>query len=146
MRWSYSWAWGVPLIVTTVIGHSLALFATRHRIVAVLASYYCDDQFSLGFAVSIGVVVLFVTVLIGLEAALWASVYVLIGALPNSGAAMLYSLEAMTTFGHANVYLTGEWQFLGALEALNGVIVIGLSTAFIFSVLHGAQVRKAQQQ
>jgi hypothetical protein len=145
-HWGYDWAWGVPLIVLTVIGHSLALFAMRHRIVAVLANYYSEDRFSLGFGVATGIVVLFVTVLIAFAATLWAGVYVLIGASPNFARAMLYSLEAMTTFGHADVYLSAQWQFLGALEALNGVILLGLSTAFIFSVLHSAQIRKAESQ
>jgi len=27
---------------------------------------------------------------------------------------------------------------LGALEALNGIVLLGLSTAFLFSILHGA--------
>lgn len=139
-HWSYDWAWGIPLIVLTVIGHSFALFSIRHRVVALLASYYSDEAFDHRFGLSMGGVVLFATVLIALEAALWAVVYVLIGALPNFARAMLYSLEAMTTFGHADVYLTPRWQLLGALEALNGVILVGLSTAFIFSVLHSAQV------
>ena len=87
---------------------------------------------------------LFVTVLLAVEATLWAIVYVLIGASPGFARAMLYSLEAMTTFGHADVYLLPHWQLLGALEALNGVILVGLSTAFIFSVLHSAQFGQKQ--
>jgi hypothetical protein len=44
--------------------------------------------------------------------------------------AMLYSLSAMTAYGHANIYLLQHWQFSGALEALNGMILFGLTTAF----------------
>jgi hypothetical protein len=43
----------------------------------------------------------------------------------------------MTTFGHADVHLVHHWQLMGALEALNGVILFGLSTAFLFSVMQG---------
>lgn len=144
MHWGFDWVWGISLIVVTVIGHSLALFAAHHRLVAAAASYYSDDAFSLRFALAMGGVVLFVTLLLGVEASLWASVFVFIGALPNMASGMLYSLEAMTTFGHADVSLTPQWQLLGALEALGGVIVVGLSTAFIFSILHGAQVRQKE--
>jgi hypothetical protein len=52
----------------------------------------------------------------------------------------------MTTFGHADVYLAPGWQFLGALEALNGVILIGLSTAYLFAVLHSAELRKGKTE
>jgi hypothetical protein len=98
----------------------------------------------LPFALIIGAVVLYVTLLIAAEAAIWAGVYILIGALSDVAHGMLYSLEAMTTFGHADVYLMARWQFLGALEALNGVILLGLSTAFLFSVLHSAEVRNTR--
>lgn len=142
MYWFADWAFGVPLIVLTVIGHTLALFAIRYRMVTALASYYDDQDFSFSFALGMGLVVLLITVLLAAEAAIWAGVYVAIGAQSDVPRAMLFSLEALTTFGHADVYLTSRWQFLGALEALNGVILIGLSTAFIFSLLHSVENRQ----
>jgi len=48
---------------------------------------------------------------------------------------MLYSLSAMTTYGHADVFLATHWQLMGAIEALNGMMLFGLSTAFLFAVL-----------
>jgi len=38
---------------------------------------------------------------------------------------MLYSLSAMTTYGHANLFLKDRWQLMGALEALNGMLLFG---------------------
>jgi hypothetical protein len=48
---------------------------------------------------------------------------------------MLYSLNAMTSCGHANLYLAPRWEMMGALEALNGWILFGLTTAFLFNVI-----------
>lgn len=144
MYWIDDWAWGVPLIVLTVIVHTLALFGMRNRVVAILAGYYDEEHFRLPFALVMGATVLVIMVLLALEAALWARVYVIVGAQPDGARAMLYSLEAMTTFGHADVYLTPHWAFLGALEALGGVILIGLTTAFLFSLLRSAEVRRKQ--
>ena len=48
---------------------------------------------------------------------------------------MLYSMSAMTTYGHANIYLEEHWRLMGAMEALNGMILFGLTTAFLFGVL-----------
>ena len=48
---------------------------------------------------------------------------------------MLYSLSAMTSYGHANLFLAQHWQLMGAIEALNGMMLFGLSTAFLFAVL-----------
>ena len=41
----------------------------------------------------------------------------------------------MTSYGHANLFLAKEWQLMGAIEALNGMMLFGLSTAFLFAVL-----------
>ena len=48
---------------------------------------------------------------------------------------MLYSISAMTTFGHANLFLQPHWQLMGALEALNGMLLFGLTTAFLFAMI-----------
>ena len=48
---------------------------------------------------------------------------------------MLYSIGAMTTYGHANLLLKPDWQLMGALEALNGMLLFGLTTAFLFAMI-----------
>ena len=55
-----------------------------------------------------------------------------VGALPDTRSSMLYSLGAMTTYGHQSLYLEDRWRLLGTLEALNGWLLFGLSTAFLF--------------
>ena len=87
------------------------------------------------FAVAVVAIVLLVTVLPALESGAWAFAYVALGASPDFRIAMLYSLSAMTSYGHADIVLEPHWQLMGALEALNGMILFGLTTAFLFSVL-----------
>jgi hypothetical protein len=48
---------------------------------------------------------------------------------------MLFSLGAMTTYGGSDVDLQKHWRLTGALEALNGIILFGLTTAFLFSMI-----------
>jgi hypothetical protein len=50
-------------------------------------------------------------------------------------AAVLYSFSAMTAYGHASVLLEPHWQLMGALEALNGLMLFGLTTAFMFAMI-----------
>jgi hypothetical protein len=73
-----------------------------------------------------------------IEAGLWAIVYLLLGAMTDPGPAMLFSLEAMTTYGHSDLMLALHWRMMGAIEALNGVILFGLTTAFLFAILQAA--------
>ncbi len=58
-----------------------------------------------------------------------------LGAVPDGKSAMLYSLNAMTTYGHESVSLEPHWQMMGALEALNGMLLFGLTTAFLFAMI-----------
>ncbi len=68
-----------------------------------------------------------------MEAGIWALAYRRLGAIPDAASAIIYSLGAMTTYGHAELYLATHWQLMGALEALNGLLLFGLTTAFLYS-------------
>lgn len=87
-----------------------------------------------------------VTLLHGLEATIWAMGFRLLHALPDRKSALLYSLGAMTTFGHSGMKLEPHWQLMGALEALNGLILFGLSTAFLYAIIQEAWMRLERQK
>ena len=90
------------------------------------------------FTVIIGTAALAATLLHGTEGMIWAVAYRLVGALPTNGSAVLYSLSAITSYGHTNLILEQRWQLMGALEALNGTLLFGLTTAFLFGVIQKA--------
>ena len=41
----------------------------------------------------------------------------------------------MTTYGHEDLYLSPHWRLMGALEALNGMLLFGLTTAFLYGMI-----------
>jgi hypothetical protein len=133
--WSNNWAWGLPLIVLTVLVHAFGLVLIRDQIVLELPLVLRARRGSMVLAVLMVVSVLLLTVLHAVEAFAWAGAYVALGARPDVASAILYSLSAMTSYGHANLFLAKEWQLMGAIEALNGMMLFGLSTAFLFAVL-----------
>jgi hypothetical protein len=111
----------------------LALIA--ERVVGVLGESGGRRSMMPGFAVVMGGTALLATLLHGIEAGIWAASYRFLGALPDNRSAMLYSLSAMTTYGHASLFLNGRWQLMGALEALSGMLSFGLTTAFLFAII-----------
>jgi hypothetical protein len=133
--WRGNWAWGLPLIVLCTVVHVLGLGLINERVVRTLEGVMHHRHFTSVFAVAMSVTVLLATVLHAFEASLWAVAYLLLGALPHPKSAMLYSLSALTSYGHANIFLAPHWQMLGALEALNGMLLFGLTTAFLFSMI-----------
>jgi hypothetical protein len=137
--WGQDWAVGTPLIVLTVVVHVIGLGLIRalfHREIE-RRNVLTRGQL-LHFALVMSVTVLLVTLLHVLQAAIWATTYIVFGAAATPHLAMLYSLGAMTTFGHAAVYLDPQWQMLGAMESLNGAILLGLSTAFLYAMIQQA--------
>jgi hypothetical protein len=92
-------------------------------------------RFAPMFIVIMGLVALLATVLHGLEGTFWAVAYRLLDALPNNKSAMLYSSRAITSYGHANLFLKEHWQLMGAIEALNGTLLFGPTTAFLLAMI-----------
>ncbi len=133
--WSFDWAWSLPLIAVTVIIHAFGLgYINRH--IAKVFDRNGNGRLPESRSVMImGGSALSATILHGFEAAIWASAFTLLNALPDRKSAMLYSLSAMTTYGHVDIHLEHKWQLMGSLEALNGWILFGLTAAFLFSVI-----------
>jgi len=84
----------------------------------------------------IGAVGLLLAVLHGAEAALWALAYWWLGALGSPADAILYSIDSITTRGASGLKVEPHWQMMGALEAANGILLFGISTAFVFAVMN----------
>ena len=135
MAWSGSWAWGLPLIALNVTLHVIGLGFINAKIIDIIGVVENRQHILFTFAVVIGVATLSATVLHGIEATVWAGAYVILGALPDAKSSMLYSLSAMTSFGHTTLVLAAHWQLMGALEALNGMILFGLTTALLYGMV-----------
>ena len=83
-NWSADWAWGLPLIVLTVVIHVLGLGLIHKRIVHPYRSLAHSRRHTALFAVALGSTTLLATVLHGLEASLWAAAYRLLNAVPEA--------------------------------------------------------------
>jgi hypothetical protein len=125
--------------VLTVVMHAIGLALVRAAFLRAFRDRPVGHGLSvLRFALVMSVAMALIIGLHVLQAAVWAAAYVGLGALPTPREAMLYSIGAMTTYGHAAIYLAPRWQMLGALEALNGMMLFGLSTAFLYGMIQRA--------
>lgn len=77
-----------------------------------------------------------------LQMALWAGLFLALGEFPTFDAAFYHSVVNFTTLGYGDVVMSGEKRLFGALEAANGVLMIGLTSAFLFSILYELMERK----
>ncbi|WP_088140910.1 hypothetical protein [Achromobacter xylosoxidans] len=143
MIWEDDWLWGLPLFVATIVMHVTA-FMTMARILAAAPAHW--GQSKILFGLSVAIFALFAAILHALEALAWALLYVHIGAVPDLSAAILYSLEAITSYGHAPAFLPPHWQLVGAIEAVNGLILFGLTTAFFFAAIQNDRPRSPRMR
>jgi hypothetical protein len=132
--WSTDWAWSLPLILLNVVIHVFGLAFIYDAFTFLMREIKVRRRFMIRFAEVMSVSVLLIVVLHGLEAVAWALAYLALGALPDSKSAMLYSVGAMTGFGAGNVSLPAQWQMMGVLQSLAGVLLFGLTTAFMFAM------------
>ncbi|UPY36231.1 hypothetical protein [Sediminicoccus sp. KRV36] len=138
----HAWIWGIPLIAITVMVHVVGLGAIRALLGGAFEGGPAQrPRHLLSFASVMGLTVTLTTILHLGQALIWALAYLWLGALPGFRAAMVYSLNALTSFGHTSLALAPEWEILGALEALNGIMMFTLSGAFLFGMIQRAWPR-----
>ena len=81
-------------------------------------------------------VFLWIVLLHLIQAGLWAVVYWLAHEVPTLETAVYFSLVTYTTIGFGDVVLGPGWRVLAGIEGLTGVLLIGWSTAFVFTIVH----------
>jgi hypothetical protein len=70
-----------------------------------------------------------------IEIAIWGFAFYRSGEFPDFAAALYHSAESYTTLGDEDLALSKAWQLLGPLEAADGMLMFGVTTAVIFAVI-----------
>jgi ion channel len=80
-----------------------------------------------------------------LEVVIWAVTYALVGAAPPDSDLIYFAFGNYTTLGYGGITPVDGWRLLGPMTALNGIMLIGWSTALIIEILrrsgHAANAR-----
>jgi hypothetical protein len=118
------------VVLMAVAGLRIRVWAERHHQKPFRPSHV--------LAISIGVVGvagLLLAALHGIEAALWAAAYWWLGALDSLADAILYSVDSISTRGASGLVLQQHWRAMGPVEAMGGMLLFGISTAYIFALM-----------
>src|SRR5215813_13373202 len=107
--WGADWAWGLPLIALTVLIHVLCLGVIRQWAFRATTYRILRRHQNAMFGAIVCGATLSATALHGIEAGFWAIAYRFLNALPDKRTAMLYSLNALTSYGHATLQLEQRW-------------------------------------
>ena len=75
---------------------------------------------------------------------IWAVLFVLLGEFQQFDAAFYHSAVNFATLGYGDIVMTEQHKLLGPLEAVNGVLMIGVSTAALMATFQDAMRKTAQ--
>jgi hypothetical protein len=127
---------GIGVIAATIIIHGVALNATvilvrRETTLGIAGKRFWVDLPIVALVISIALVAHL------LEMFIWAFLFVVLGEFPTFGVAYYHSAINYTSLGYgpSDVGMSPAWSLLGPLEAADGMLMFGVSTAMIFAVI-----------
>jgi hypothetical protein len=129
---------GSGLVALTVLVHTggLILIAT---ITPYLAKWLGFHNHDMGRTLVMTGTVLGILLVLTVEVWGWALAYSLLGATANFGDALYLSSAMFSTTGYGDLHPDPSWRLMTALEGINGLLMIGWSTAYLVraSTRHG---------
>lgn len=81
-----------------------------------------------------------------IQTSLWALFYYTQDLFGDYQTSLYFSMVSFATIGYGDVLLPRRWRLLGAVEGFSGVILCGISTAFIFAVMNAMLQSRLQQR
>lgn len=129
----------ILILLTTAVhagGMSLALRSFRSHATIAGVGLHLSRVFSIGRVVLI-------MYLVGVaEVLLWAAAYRAFDVIEGFEKAIYFSAVTFTTLGYGDVVLDGSRRILSSLEAINGIIMFGWSTAIVIAAVQRVYLRQ----
>lgn len=122
---------GTVVIALTVLIHTTGLIGVTYAMGWLVAHFRMHGRRSRVLAM--------ITVVFGLfgvltvEIWLWALCYLVVGAFPDLATGLYFSTVTFSTLGFGDVLPPERWRLFAALEAINGFLLIGWSTAYLIA-------------
>ncbi len=77
---------------------------------------------------------------------MWALAFVWLDLCATLEAAVYFSFATLTTLGYGDVTLPKQWRILSGICAANGLLLFGLSAAFLFELFRRLHTRSFENQ
>ncbi len=120
-------------------------------LLAYVGKYYIGHSGRLGHARFARVLALVCGVMLMLilgnlaQVGIWAALFVWLGEFDGLADAFYHSAVNFATLGYGDVVMSNAHRLLGPLEAISGVLMIGVSTAILIAVLQDVTRRRHDQ-
>jgi len=130
----------LPLLVATgvLLGSMLVFASATHLVVGLVVRLIGSGGARLGFWKSVAIMTLVALITAAAHLgpiAMWAAALLTCGEVSTFEKAFYLSAQNYTALGYGDILLSERWRLLGPLEAINGLLLFGLSTAGMFAVM-----------
>ena len=125
---------GTGLLVASLLSFSVAIVLAVSLMSREIRAGYSGERFWKNVAIMI-VITLVMAAAHLIEIAMWAAAFLAIGEISTFEKAFYFSAENYTSLGYGDIVLSDRWYLLGPLEAINGLLLFGVSTAAMFAAL-----------
>jgi hypothetical protein len=125
---------GAVATLCTIVIHALLLSAVVHfvlreeRLARAGAGFWGDVAI-------VGLVICFALAAHLVEIAVWAVLFMGCGEFRDFPTAYYHSAVNYTTLGYGDLIMSVRWRLLGPLEAANGMVMFGVTTALVFGLI-----------
>ena len=123
------------MVIVTVLLHGAGISGLARALRFDPSSAEIHDHFSAKHALLILTIVMALFAVHGIEIWLYGFVYLLLGAVPSLEAAVYYSTITYAGIGFDDGEMAHGWRLVGAIEGINGILLLGWSTAFFVTVV-----------
>ena len=125
------------LIAVTIVIHAVGTMSWLRYLLArkTLANGQIRPAKVISVIISTAIVLITLHII---EIFVWALAYITVlpdGELQSLESAFYFSAVTFTTLGYGDITLSSEWRLLSGLQAIDGILLIGWTTAFLFAVL-----------
>jgi len=125
---------GISAVIITVIIETITIvILLKYLFKAESRGKFGTDLLYDMIILSLIMVILFCGHLI--QIAIWGELFVLCGQFDEFSNAFYHSMVNYSSLGYGDIVMTKEWRLLGAMEAVNGILLFGVSAAVFFTVL-----------
>ena len=128
---------GTALLAVTVIIHAFGTLVLVRLLAPHGEALQSKPRWTKVLLLLIGTVVLLLVMHL-VEILIWAGAYLNLGVggdLKSFEEAVYFSFVTYTTLGYGDITLSGPWRIMSGIEALNGVLLAGWSTAALFALV-----------
>jgi hypothetical protein len=125
---------GMGVLLGSILAYAIAMALIVQWVVRLIRHGYTGQVFWKNVTVMIMVSLMMAAAHL-IEIAVWAAALLAVGEISNFEKAVYCSAENYTALGYGDILLSEPWRLLGPLEAINGLLLFGLSTAMMFAIM-----------